>query len=373
MQPTKSKSTRYQPKGLYLCAGALLVLSTVCNFGEQFASDYFAQINDYMAGTSPIQWRTREQAVNEAKTKRKPILYVVLVKGDVYSMRLSGEGLHDAAAAALINKNYIPVKIVYNEAYNYKTPKGDAKILHDRGFNMSNGSLITVPWQMTDMNCSDILSSANLAEMGVEDTTNLEKGSRWNYNQSYNNYHSRGQFGEIYGPHCKAIFSGYTDRQQLIDYLQVANLWHLLPATKGKVAWLPEETLTKPLTDKPRLIAMVENNGTASDGMRLDVFWNKVHYETINKSFEPVLVEFRHGDKAYNEKFQYLKDKYGVTSLPALVVEGAKLKAPLVQFGNSGSSGTDSFLQSALSGKAKIQPNIVGRYPHGAHYRAHHH
>ncbi len=372
MQPTKSKSTRYQPKGLYLCAGALAILSTICNFGEQFASDYFAQINDYLAGTSPIQWRSREQAVNEAKAKRKPILYVVLVKGDVYSMRLSGEGLHDAAAAALINKNYIPVKIVYNEARNYKTPKGDAKVLYDLGFNISNGSLITVPWQMTDMHCSDILSTANLAEMGVEDTTNLEKGSRWNYNQNYNSYHTRGQFGELYGPSSKSIFSGYTDRQQLIDYLQTANLWHQLPATKGKIAWLPEETLKKPLTDKPRLIALVENYGASSDGMRLDLFWRKSQYDLINQSFEPVLVEFRHGDKAYNEKFQYLKDKYGVTSLPALVVEGAKLKAPLVQFGNSGSSGTDDFLQSALTGKEKTSHNFE-RYPHGAHYRAHHH
>ncbi len=372
MPPTKSKSTRYQPKALYFCAGALLVLSGLCNFGEQFAANYFAQVNDYLAGTSPIKWRTRQQGELEAVEKHKPVLYVVLVKGDVYSMRLSGEGLHDSNAAAIINKNYIPVKVVFNEAGNYKTLTGDCKILQDRGFNMSSGSLITVPWQMVGMSCQDVLSTSNLAEMGVEDSAKLEQGQFYGYNQNY--YHGgRGQFGEIHGPTGRAIFNGYANRQQLIDYLQTATLWHQLPPTKGKVAWLPAETLQKPLTEKPRLIALVENYGTASDSMRLDIFWRKTHYERINQSFEPVLVEFHHGDRAYNERLQYLKDKYGVTCLPALVVEGAKLKAPMVQYGNSGSSGTDDFLHSALTGEQKISNPQLDRYPHGAHYRAHHH
>jgi len=375
MPPTKNKGTRYQPKALYFCAGALLLLSAVANFGEQFAADAFMQMNDYVAGVSPIHWRNRTDALAEAALKHKPILYVALIKGDFYSARLQGEGLHDAGVAELINKNYIPVKLTSTEFRYGKKQKGDWQAVQDNGFNMSSGSLITVPWQMTDMNCNDVVSTSNLTELGVDDSQELERGNRWSCNgySSHNYQHNRGQFGELNGFGGRAIFTGYSNHQDLMDYLQSAYLWHQLPASKGKVAWLPVETLNQPLSSKPRLIALVDNLGSNSDNMRLDIFWKDNIYTKINKSFEPVLVEFRHGDPDYNKKFDYLKERYGITSLPALVIEGAKLKAPLVQFGSSGQNATDDFLQSALTGQNSHNLRSMKRNFNGAHFSPYHH
>jgi hypothetical protein len=82
--------------------------------------------------------------------------------------------------------------------------------------------------------------------------------------------------------------------------------------------------------------------------MRLDTFWNARDYQLINQEFEPVLVEFRHDDAAFNMPLEQLKAKYGIATLPALVVDSSKFAAPMVQFGNSNSVSTHEFLKSGV-------------------------
>ena len=127
-----------------------------------------------------------------------------------------------------------------------------------------------------------------------------------------------------------------------------AQHWHRLPATKGKVAWLPLAVAAEPLKSKPRLLAFVDNAGTSSDALRLDTFWNRRDYSLINKEFEPVLIEFHHADSAYNRPLEELKAKYGITTLPALVIESSSLATPLVQFGGASADSTHDFLMSGV-------------------------
>ncbi len=351
MQPTKSKSTRYQPRGLYIVASILLALSAAYNISDQFADECLGQFTNPLRGASPIKWRSRDAALTESKSTQKPILYVFLTRRDNPSLQMYGEGFHDPKVAELINRNFIPVR-VDNDSRDYTNRSSLYTQLHNQyGYN-STCELLVVPAHMTDMSSTDLDSSANLSELGIDNTSGLESGSRYNCNYNYGG-------GGVYRPgryrtdgqgYCgnSAKFIGYTNKQELIDYLYGAQHWHRLPATKGKVAWLPLAVATQPLKSKPRLLAFVDNAGTSSDALRLDTFWNRRDYSLINKEFEPVLVEFHHGDSAYNQPLEVLKAKYGITTLPALVIESSNLATPLIQFGSANAESTHDFLVSGV-------------------------
>jgi hypothetical protein len=351
MQPTKSKSTRYQPRGLYIVASILLALSAAYNISDQFADDCLSQYTNPLRGASPIKWRQREEALSEAKSTHKPILYAFLTRRDNPSLQMYGEGFHDPKVAELINQNYIPVRVDY-DSRDYTNRSSLYTQLHNQyGYN-STCELLVVPAHMTDMSSTDLDSSANLSELGIDNTSGLESGSRYNcsYNYAGGGVYRPGRYrtdGQGYGGNS-AKFLGYTNKQELIDYLYGAQHWHRLPATKGKVAWLPLAVANQPLKSKPRLLAFVDNAGTSSDALRLDTFWNRRDYSLINKEFEPVLVEFHHGDSAYNQPLEELKAKYGITTLPALVIESSNLATPLIQFGSANADSTHDFLVSGV-------------------------
>ncbi|MBP9091702.1 thioredoxin family protein [bacterium] len=348
MQPTKSKSTRYQPKGLYITAAILLTISVAFNVSDQFADEWFDSFTNGLKGASPIQWRDKDEALSEAKRTKKPLLYAFLARHDNASLQMYGDGFHDQKVAQLINQNFIPVRVDFNSRdYDHKS-KLYTKLHNQYGYT-STCQLLTVPAHMTDMSSSDLESSANLSEACIDNTAGLERGDR--YNHGYNSRYRSGcvrsdGLGFTYN---SPKFIGYTNKRELLDYLYGAQHWHRLPPTKGKVAWLPLAVASTSLTSKPRLIAFVDNAGSASDNMRLDTFWNSRDYKLINKEFEPVLVEFRHGDAAFNEPLEKLKEKYGIATLPALVIDSSNLAAPIVQFGNSNSVSTHEFLKSAVN------------------------
>lgn len=372
MQPTKSKGTRYQPKGLYIAATVLLAIATFYSVGEQFAEDWFNQFNDGLSGKSLIQWRAHDSAVSESKRTKKPILYAFLTKHDTASLQMYGDGFHDGKIAALINSGFIPVRVDYNRReYNHPNPLTSK--LHNQYGYTSTCELLVVPSHMIDMSINDIESTANLSEAGIENTAGLESGNRYqyNYNNRYRNAYGRTD-GIGYNGYS-AKFAGYTNKRELIDYLYGAQHWHQLPPTKGKVAWVPLSVgntplsvgntplsvasaplSSKKLSAKPRLLVFVDNAGSNSDSMRLDTFWNSQDYSFINQNFEPVLLEFHHDDAAFNKPLEAMKEKYGITSLPALVIESKKLAAPLVQFGHNNSESTREFLKSGVK-KSEIR------------------
>lgn len=347
MQPTKSKSTRYQPKGLYIAAAILFTISAVYNVSDQIADEWLDRFTNGLSGSSPIQWRNRDEALSESKRTKKPILYAFLARHDNSSLQMYGDGFHDQKVADLINQSFVPVRVDFNSRdYGHKSVLYTQ--LHNQYGYASTCQLLTVPAHMTDMSSSDLESSANLSEACIENTAGLESGDRYNYN-----YISRYRNGRVHGDgqgftNNSPKFIGYTNKRELLDYLYNAQHWHRLPPTKGKIAWLPLDVASAPLTSKPRLIAFVDNAGSASDNMRLDTFWNAKDYRLINKEFEPVLVEFRHGDDAFNRPLEKLKAKYGIATLPALVIDSSNFAAPIVQFGNSNSVSTHEFLKSAV-------------------------
>lgn len=357
MQPTKSKSTRYQPKGLYLAAAILVTISAVYSVSDQFADEWLDPFTNGLSGSSPIQWRCRDEALSESKRTKKPILYAFLARHDNASLQMYGEGFHDQKVADLINQSFIPVRVDFNTR-NYNQKSALFTQVHNQYGYASTCQLLTVPAHMTDMSSSDLESSANLSEAAIDNTRGLEGGDRYNYN-----YNSRYRSGCVrndgHGFNGNSPkFIGYTNKRELLDYLYNAQHWHRLPPTKGKVAWLPLAVASAPLTSKPRLIAFVDNAGTASDNMRLDTFWNARDYQLINKEFEPVLVEFRHDDAAFNMPLDRLKAKYGIATLPALVIDSSKFAAPIVQFGNSNSVSTHEFLKSAVKQAAEAAPEM---------------
>jgi hypothetical protein len=346
MQPTKSKSTRYQPKGLYLAATILLVCSAFYNIGDQFFEEWCDKFTNSLSGESPIHWREGTAAIAEAKRTSKPILYAFLAKRDTFSLQMYGDGFHDPKVAELINENFVPVRVDFNPRNYDHNSALCTKLQNQFGYHQ-HGELLVVPAHMTDMSLSDVESSGNLSEMGVDNIASLEAGDRYNYN--YNNrYRGCLRSDGIGFANNSPKFVGYTNKRDLLDYLYESQHWHRLPPTKGKVAWQPQALATAPLTSKPRLIAFVDNAGTASDNLRLETFWDKKDYKLINANFEPVLVEFRHGDADFNKPLDALKAKYGITSLPALVIESQKLPAPLIQFGHSNYSMTREFLEAGV-------------------------
>jgi hypothetical protein len=276
------------------------------------------------------------------------------------------EIFNDARAAELINTSYIPSKISVSRRDYLKVPTA-LKSFKDLYNLPTRASLIAVPARMIDVSSNDLASSANLMELGIDDTTSLEEGNRY----AYNNYKYRSQHGQFGIGARASTYSGYINKQDVLDYLYTARLWHQLPPTRGKVAWLSTDTLQKPLGDKPRLIALVDDIGTNSDNLRLDVFWPKRITHLINKEFEPVLIEFKHGDQKHSEQFNYLKEKYGGERLPVLVVEGRTLKAPLVQFGTNGTSSTFDFLTSALKPESESEKDF-NSHAHGVRMNGHH-
>lgn len=347
MQPTKSKSTRYQPKGLYITAAALLTISAAFSVSDQFADEWLDSFTNGLRGPSPIQWRDQDAALGEAKRTKKPILYAFLARHDNASLQMYGDGFHDQKVADLINQAFIPVRVDFNSRDYVHKSKLYTQLHSQYGYT-ATCELLTVPAHMTDMSSSDLESSANLSEACIDNTAGLERGDR--YNQGYNSRYRRGcvRSDGLGFTNNSPKFIGYTSKRDLLEYLYGAQHWHRLPPTKGKVAWLPLSVASAPLTSKPRLIAFVDNAGTASDNMRLDTFWNARDYKLINQEFEPVLVEFRHGDTAFNKPLEKLKEKYGIVTLPALVIDSSNFADPIVQFGNSNSGSTHEFLKSAV-------------------------
>jgi len=353
MQPTKSKGTRYQPKGLYLAASVLLVFAAVYNIGDQFAEEWFDKFTNGLSGESPIHWRQGAAAIAEAKRTSKPILYAFLTKHDNASLQMYGDGFHDPKVADLINSSFVPVRVDYN-ARDCNHNSALVTQLHNQYGYSSTCELLAVPAHMTDLTVSDIDSTANLSEASIDNTAGLEAGDRYNY-QYNNRYRGFSRNDGLGFTNNSPKFVGYTNKRDLLDFLYESQHWHRLPPTKGKVAWQPLALATAPLNSKPRLIAFVDNAGAASDNMRLETFWSAKDYKFINKEFEPVLVEFRHGDDAFNKPLDEMKAKFGITSLPALVIESRQLAAPLVQFGHSNSSSTREFLEAGVKKASAVE------------------
>lgn len=336
------KRTRYQPKALYTAALCLFTVSALAAIYDDECMEWLGSVNEFLSGPSPIHWYKRADALQVSMKSHKPVLYMFLARRDFSAIRIIGEGLHDREVARIINDNYVPVRVDYDP----KKTNDSLKEYSDQYYPNNGTSLVVVPSTMLTAKNQDLTSSANPSELGICDLGVLERGEYYGSNCYYgwnSDYTPQGFFGRR-GP----IMNGYRSKQDLVEFLASGLLWHRLPPTLGKVDWQPQSTLAKPIGARRRLIAFVEDYGQSSDSMRLQLFWHKRAVGLINNNFEPVLVQYRNSDGLSSDPaLNALKEKYGITNLPALVIDDGK-NPPAVQFGHNNVDSTISYLSQGF-------------------------
>ncbi len=362
MQPSKSKNTRYQPKALYLAAALLFCASAVVTTSIEYDLPWVNSAIALLPSHNYVHWRTRDEAWQECKKTHKPILYFILGKKDGGSMMLESQCFGDPRVAELIESEFIPVQYWFDRKHKGYENESEFKYYRDK-MQLSCDSapcIASVPFSLHDAPASDVSSSANLVELGIEDSRQLKDDAQYyqgynGFGGPYSNYGCGGGFRPRYriGPHAGGCIQyGYTNEQDFLDYLYAARLYHKLPPTVGRINWLPVAKLDlNHKGAKPRLLALVQDVGAQSDNMRLNLFWKNKSVKEINSQFEPYLIEFRRNDPAYNKQFNALRKKYGATHLPAIIVLDAPGKsaddAP-VEHGFTNMQSSVDFLQWVL-------------------------
>lgn len=359
---SKSKRTRHQPKVLYGLALSLLAVSTFFAVADELCLTWMAQLTDFISGPSPIKWRSRSAGLAESARSHKPLLYVLLPRKDFGAIRLDGEGLHDAAVARLVNEYYVPVRIDFDSRRRgEKDFNADMKAIEEQFNVISAPTLIALPYNMLHASQQDLLSSSNPAELGIYDLSQLEDGHY--YGNNYYGVWNGGYTPPGYLQHHYPMTSEFKSKQDLLDFLSAAMLWHRLPPTLGKIAWQPLSHLHKPIGARKRLLVFVDEYGSSSDLLRLQIFWNREASAMINDNFEPILLECKHTDDALATSpaaLQALKEKYGITTMPALVIDDGK-NPPSIQFGHNSLDNTLNFIRKDLT-KDEIK-RIDSLYP----------
>jgi hypothetical protein len=343
MRKTKLTGTRYQPRALYAFACCALILSTAIGVCKELKINLLAELSSPFHKDPPIQWRSQSEAFSECVRAKKPLLYVFLVRGEDVSLKLENEALNTPCVYNYINQNYIPVK--YSCRPNSVLPHLPRNLSDSASqLNWPNaGSMLVVPYKMSDAGLPDILSSANPVELGCQDHY---KGS--NYYNGYDEY--SGHYYQYNRPllRNRPLLQDYRDINDLMSYLYLGKIWHTLPPTKGLVHWQSPAVLDKAPTGKPRVVYMLEEFGSSSDEMRMRQFFDSGLTNMLNDEFTPVLLQFAKDDPL-NAKLAAYKQRYGVSSLPAVVVVDSKSGQPEVQRGYTDPSVMTSFLREGVS------------------------
>ena len=251
----------------------------------------------------------------------------------------------------------------------------DIKQYADRFFMNNAATLAVVPSSMVHAKQQDLMSSSNPVELGISDLSLLERGEFYN-----NQFYYGGCCGDYVAPGHMArrgpVLNGFKSKQDLVDFLGTAMLWHKLPPTQGKVAWQPLSSLDKPIGTKKRLLVFVEDYGATSDLMRTQLFWNARSYKYINENFEPILLQFNVDNPSKDPaRLHKLEEQYGITTMPALVVDDGK-NPPAVQFSHTNLESSMSFLQQNMNTATDASaqnPVPSGRSLKGAFAHGHRH
>jgi hypothetical protein len=356
----KYVSTRSQPKRLYLLAVSALLLASVCGIGKEYNFNLLNELASPFRHSPPIVWRTREAALAESGRTGKPILYAILVKGDDASIRMEYDDFNKKDTYEFINANYIPVRIFLKEKITEesKTP------LEFKAFSeqfplsyRSSVALFTVPAKLRMRNHNDILSSANLAELGISEP-NLYGHQNYQYYNNYEpaySYYGRSEGGNSRGP----VLNVYRTHEDLMEYLFAAKNWHYFKPSTGLVHWQPAKLLDGPKPAKPRVLLLLDDIGQESDHFRLNSLYNREVVDLLNKNCTPILLEYDTEHPERNKTIDQIKNKYGLTSLPATVFVDAKDGKDDVIRGNAAEQNICEFLRNGLGLKASVPDNTV--------------
>lgn len=377
MQPSKSKSTRYQPKALYVVASFLFCASLLVAFSLEYDLPWINQALALIPSHNYIHWRTYEEAWTECQKTHKPVIYMVMGKKDPASMLLESQCLGDPRVADLIDSEFIPVHLWVDRKNKKQQDDPDFKYFRNKlGWaNDTTPWAAIVPYALHEAPVGDLSSCANLVELGVTDMADLDSEQEFYSNNSYYHYGRYGTYegvryanGRFLSQNSGGVIYGYQSKQDFLEFLYNSQLWHKLPPTVGKVKWLPLDKLNlEARSAKPKLLALVGDVGSTSDTMRLNLFWKSKSVGLINDSFEPYLIEYRRLDPVGKGKYDYLRTKYGIKQLPALIVLKTPLKSadnPPIERGYNNVGFTTEFLRSALKGvyvpPQNVQPSYDG-------------
>ncbi|OPZ83703.1 MAG: hypothetical protein BWY75_02954 [bacterium ADurb.Bin425] len=323
------KGTRSQPRALYLVALVSFGLAAFFCLDKQFSLHLTYDLSSPFRRKPPLQWRTRSEALSECARVKKPILYVLIQKGEPFAYRLESEGLSSPDVSAYINENFLPVRVEMpsgysNEATERRLGEGFWGFTDQLGSRRQTG-LFVVPYKLARARSDEISSSANLAELGRNrnsDFHNQVYGDGYEYVYGEEDYRYSGFRGSPVTRRAPYLNS-YRDIPDLMRYLYLARSWHTLKPTRGDVKWLSHEVLKEPNQgDKPRLLVMVKDCGSASDSFRLSCLLNPDVRSLIESDYRPVFVEFHPYEPEKDKSIQYLKEQYDLRAehdLPAVI------------------------------------------------------
>jgi thiol-disulfide isomerase/thioredoxin len=322
MDPHKTIRTRSDPKLLYAIAALLCLTTVIAGQWEESRPKPVPKL---------IQWVSISEADSKSVALKKPILYIFSAAWCPPCKQMERFALSHENIADLINKNYVPVLVMDQEQELGANPP-EIKKLKDKYKVRSLPTFIAVNPKFIGASSIDLFSIGNaIQRRWIE---NEEMTNSAHFNEGWDSWLESSHW------HIPGM-DGYSGPQRLSNYLYSARLWHQFPPDRGKLKWREISALSKP-SALPKMIAMVENSGSASDRLRIHLFDDSQSCEFIAKHFVPIIVEFRRG-KPDAPEAAALKKRFGINQLPAIIVLDNN-QQPQIADGFSGRKQTLQFL-----------------------------
>jgi thiol-disulfide isomerase/thioredoxin len=318
MPQTELISTRSHPKVMYAFAVFFLIAALVSKI-------VFDQMS--WAHADLVKWRTLEEGEKEAVRVHKPVLYLFTADWCAPCRKMKSEYFANATNAEMINKTYVPIKIVDRKMEDGKNPEPVDKLM-ERHYIGSFPTLLVVAPDLIGSGHDDVFSTDNTAKSLIRYS------------------------GRQYLPQC----TGYGGKTALNQYFKSMEMWNKMQGTRGRVNWLPSEKVWQPPVEKgkQRLIVVLENHQADSNEARMHLLNGEKGAEFLNKNFDCYLLEYA---RVGSTKTQALADearaKFKLKVCPAFILLDRGEREPAVYTGYSSITSVVDFLERATDGRAK--------------------